>query len=74
MLGAYAFARMDFPGREGLFWMYLATLMVPNVVTMVPLYVMFAHSGMLNLGLGDLPAVRAWRADIVAPDAAGFTS
>ena len=48
MLGAFAFARMEFPGREGLFWMYLATLMVPNVVTMVPLYVMFAHSGLLN--------------------------
>jgi multiple sugar transport system permease protein len=48
MMGAYAFARMEFPGREWLFWMYLATLMVPNVVTMVPLYVLFAHSGLLN--------------------------
>ena len=48
MMGAYAFARMEFPGRDGLFWMYLATLMVPNVVTMVPLYVLFAHSGLLN--------------------------
>jgi multiple sugar transport system permease protein len=48
MMGAYAFARMEFPGRDGLFWMYLATLMVPNVVTLVPLYVMFAHSGLLN--------------------------
>jgi multiple sugar transport system permease protein len=48
MMGAYAFARMEFPGRNGLFWMYLATLMVPNVVTLVPLYVMFAHSGLLN--------------------------
>jgi multiple sugar transport system permease protein len=48
MFGAYAFARMEFPGRDSLFWMYLVTLMVPNVVTMVPLYVMFAHSGLLN--------------------------
>jgi multiple sugar transport system permease protein len=48
MLGAYAFARMEFPGRDALFWMYLVTLMVPNVVTMVPLYVLFAHSGLLN--------------------------
>ena len=48
MMGAYAFARMEFPGRDSLFWLYLATLMVPNVVTMVPLYVMFAHSGLLN--------------------------
>jgi multiple sugar transport system permease protein len=48
MMGAYAFARMEFPGRNSLFWMYLATLMVPNVVTLIPLYVMFAHSGLLN--------------------------
>ena len=48
MMGAYAFARMQFPGRQSLFWMYLATLMVPNVVTMIPLYVMFAHAGVLN--------------------------
>ena len=48
MMGAYAFARMEFPGRDALFWMYLATLMVPNVVTLVPLYVMFAKAGLLN--------------------------
>jgi multiple sugar transport system permease protein len=48
MMGAYAFARMEFPGREGLFWMYLATLMVPNVVTLIPLYVMFAKAHLLN--------------------------
>ncbi len=48
MMGAYAFARMEFPGRNGLFWMYLATLMVPNVVTLVPMYVMFAKAGVLN--------------------------
>ncbi len=33
MLGAYAFARLKFPGRDTLFWVYLVTLMVPNVVT-----------------------------------------
>jgi len=48
MMGAYAFARMEFPGRDTLFWMYLATLMVPNVVTLVPMYVMFAKAGLLN--------------------------
>jgi len=47
-MGAYAFARMRFPGRDSLFWLYLMTLMVPNVVTMIPLYVLFAHSGLLN--------------------------
>ena len=48
MMGAYAFARMDFPGRDSLFWLYLMTLMVPNIVTLVPLYVLFAHSHLLN--------------------------
>ena len=48
MMGAYAFARMEFPARNTLFWVYLATLMVPNVVTLVPLYVMFAKAGLLN--------------------------
>ena len=48
MMGAYAFARMSFPGRDSLFWLYLTTLMVPNIVTLVPLYVLFAHSHLLN--------------------------
>ncbi len=48
MMGAYAFARMEFPGRDSLFWLYLTTLMVPNVVTLVPLYVLFAHAHLLN--------------------------
>jgi len=45
---AYAFARLDFPGRDGLFWVYLATLMVPATVTVVPLYLMMAQLGLRN--------------------------
>ena len=48
LMGAYAFARLHFPGREALFWVYLAMLMVPNVVTMIPLYVIMDYGGMLN--------------------------
>ena len=48
MMGAYAFARLRFPGREALFWMYLSMLMVPNVVTMIPLYVMLDYAHLLN--------------------------
>src|SRR5665647_2473910 len=40
ILAAYAFARVDFPGREALFWVYLSTLMIPPVVLVVPLYLM----------------------------------
>lgn len=34
----YAFARLRFPGRDKLFLLYIATLMVPFQVTLVPLY------------------------------------
>src|SRR5688572_7291393 len=40
-LAGYAFARLRFPGREGLFASLLATLMIPGAVTMVPLFVLF---------------------------------
>jgi multiple sugar transport system permease protein len=42
-LAAYAFARLRFPGRDVLFVMFLAALMVPNTVTAVPTYVLM-HS------------------------------
>ena len=42
-LAAYAFARLCFPGRNALFLMFLAALMVPNVVTAAPTYVLM-HS------------------------------
>jgi multiple sugar transport system permease protein len=38
-LAAYAFARLEFPGRDKLFLAYLATMMVPGAVTMIPLFV-----------------------------------
>jgi multiple sugar transport system permease protein len=48
ILGAYAFARMRFPGRDKLFWVYLMTLMVPNAVTVIPLYAMMRMAHLLN--------------------------
>lgn len=48
VLAAYAFARLDFPGRDALFWLYVATLMVPATVTVVPLYLMMAEAGLRN--------------------------
>ncbi|MDP9801010.1 multiple sugar transport system permease protein [Arcanobacterium wilhelmae] len=56
VLAAYAFAWLRFPGREALFWLYIATMMIPAVVTMIPLF-----SGLSALG---------WRntfAGLVAP-------
>lgn len=44
-LAAYAFARIRAPGRNALFMLVLATLMLPSVVTLVPTYVLFAKLG-----------------------------
>lgn len=48
VLAAYAFARLRFPGRDMLFWVYVATLMVPATVTVVPLYLLMAQLGFRN--------------------------
>jgi len=48
VLAAYAFARLEFPGRDAMFWVYIATLMVPGTVTVVPLYLMMAQLGLRN--------------------------
>ncbi len=48
VLAAYAFARLTFRGRDILFWVYIATLMVPPTVTVVPLYLMMAEAGLRN--------------------------
>jgi ABC-type glycerol-3-phosphate transport system permease component len=37
-LGGFGFAKYNFPGRSGLFVFLLATMMIPFVVTMVPLF------------------------------------
>jgi multiple sugar transport system permease protein len=48
VLAGYAFARLEFWGRDALFWVYVATLMVPATVTVVPLYLMMAEAGLRN--------------------------
>lgn len=45
---AYALAKMQFRGRETLFALVLAGLLVPYQVVAIPLYVGIAYSGMLN--------------------------
>ena len=47
-MGAYAFARIRFPGREALFVVYLATLMVPLQVLVVPLFIEMRLIGQVN--------------------------
>jgi multiple sugar transport system permease protein len=47
-LAAYAYARLDFPGRRVLFALLLATLFLPGVMFLVPNFVTVAQLGMLN--------------------------
>ncbi len=42
-LAAYAFARLKFPGRDLLFFGYLATMMVPGAVTMIPTFALLKN-------------------------------
>jgi multiple sugar transport system permease protein len=48
VFAGYAFARLEFPGRDALFWVYLATLMVPQAVTVIPLYTVLTEVGLRN--------------------------
>jgi multiple sugar transport system permease protein len=47
-LAAYAFARMRWRGRETIFLIYLATLMVPSQVTITPLFVLMQRLGWVD--------------------------
>jgi ABC-type glycerol-3-phosphate transport system permease component len=42
---AYGFARLTFWGRDALFGITLATLMLPNIVLLIPTYVLFRSFG-----------------------------
>jgi multiple sugar transport system permease protein len=47
-LAAYAYARMEFPGRNLLFGLLLATLVMPGIMFLVPNYVTIARLNWLN--------------------------
>ena len=47
MLG-YALALLDFKGKKALFGVVMATLMIPGVVTFVPLFVLVANIGLID--------------------------
>lgn len=51
---AYAFSRLPFRGRGVVFAVYLATMMIPLQVLIVPLFVELKNFGLLNTYLGAL--------------------
>jgi multiple sugar transport system permease protein len=57
-LAGYAFARLKFPGREVIFWLVMATMMIPLQATIIPVFVLISRLGLANNLLSlILPAV-----------------
>lgn len=59
---AYAFARLEFPGRDRIFLLYLATLMVPGIVLLIPRFLLVNAFGWVDTfrGLVVTEAVQVW--------------
>ena len=47
-LAAYAFSKLEFPGRDLCFFLVVACLMVPPQIRFIPIYIMLAKVGLLN--------------------------
>jgi len=47
-MAAYGFEKKVFPGKELIFKVYLATLMIPGQVTMIPVFILMKKMGVLN--------------------------
>ncbi|MGB2706451.1 MAG: carbohydrate ABC transporter permease [Candidatus Omnitrophota bacterium] len=47
-LAAYSFARLSFPGRDKMFFAYLATMMIPGSVTMIPVFALMKIFGWID--------------------------
>lgn len=51
-MAGFAFAKYRFPGRETLFTVLLATMMIPGQVTMMPVFLLLRSLGLLNTYTG----------------------
>jgi multiple sugar transport system permease protein/raffinose/stachyose/melibiose transport system permease protein len=51
-LAAYAFSRFEFPGKNFLFYLLIATMMIPIPGTIIPLYVLLVKLGLANTAIG----------------------
>ena len=58
----YAFARFDFPGRDRVFMLFLATMMVPAVIVLIPRFLMIDALGWIDSyqGLISTELVSVW--------------
>jgi len=48
VMAGYAFARLRFPLRNTLFWAFVATMTVPEIVTIIPRYLIIKDLGWVN--------------------------
>ncbi|QGX94860.1 carbohydrate ABC transporter permease [Haloplanus rallus] len=55
--GAYAFARLDFPGRKALFYTAVFTIMFPWIVLTIPVYEVFYFLDLVNTLVGVIIAL-----------------
>jgi multiple sugar transport system permease protein len=47
-MAAYAFARLRFPARDKIFALYLSTMMIPAIVTIIPAFLIITTFGWVN--------------------------
>ncbi|MBM7570679.1 carbohydrate ABC transporter permease [Aquibacillus albus] len=47
-LAAFGFAKLNYPGRDKIFFCLIATMMLPGIVTMVPQFIVFRDLGWLD--------------------------
>jgi multiple sugar transport system permease protein len=51
-LAAYAFARLRWPGRDKVFFLFLTSLMVPPIFTLLPNFILIRNLGLINTFAG----------------------
>ena len=72
-LSAYVFARYEFPFKEFLFFCIISLLMVPNILTMVPAFIMIKNFGLINtLWALILPGIAGLQIFATRMDGAGL--
>lgn len=65
-LSAYAFARLHFPFKNLLYYLVLALMMIPNMLVLIPSYILVARMGIMNTYLAvSLPAIANGEAFVI---------
>lgn len=47
-LAGYAFSRLDFPGRDKLFWAYASLMLIPQQATLIPAFMLINRLGLVD--------------------------